>query len=85
MMMKRNSWAVPWYLVSHDMLHMISAVCAARDLDTIAPGPIERVCWRQFAVQWGDCKKSQIAPVSAIIIIIIIIIIIPIIIIIFRK
>ena len=31
---------------------------------------------RQFAAQWGDCKKSWIAPVSAIVIIIIIIIII---------
>ena len=29
---------------------------------------------RQFAVQWADCKKSRIAPLSAIIIVIIIII-----------
>ena len=30
------------------------------------------MCWRQFAVQWGDCKKSWIVPFSVIIIIIII-------------
>ena len=39
-------------------------------------GPLERACWRQFAALWGDCKKSQIAPLNAIIINIIIIIII---------
>ena len=38
-----------------------------------APG---RTCWRWFAAQWRDCKKSWIAPFSAIIIITIIIIII---------
>ena len=57
------------------MLHVISAGCVARDLHTIAPGPLVRV---------GDgsrrreeiVKKSRIAPFNAIIIIIIIIIII---------
>ena len=55
------------------MLHVISARCVAHDLHTIAPGPLERACWRRFAALWGDCKKSRIAPLNAIIIIIIII------------
>ena len=55
------------------MLHVLSARCVARDLHTIAPGPLERTCWRRFAAQWGDCQKSRIAPLNAIIIIIIII------------
>ena len=57
------------------MLHMISAQCAACGLHLIAPGPLERMCWRQFAALRGDCKKSRIAPLNVIIIIIIIIII----------
>ena len=44
---------------------MISARCVARDLHTISPGPLERTCWRQFAALWGDCKKSRIAPLNA--------------------
>ena len=56
------------------MLHAISVRCVARDLHTIAPGPLERACWRQFVALCGDCKKSRIAPLNAIIIIIIIII-----------
>ena len=64
------------------MLHVMSARCVARDLHTIAPGPLESRCWREFATQWGDCQKSRIAhcqksrfaPLNAIIIIIIIII-----------
>ena len=52
------------------MLHVVSALCVTHDLRTIAPGPLERTCWRQFAAQWGDCKKSQIAPLIEIIIII---------------
>ena len=51
------------------MLHVISARCVARDLHTTVPGPLERTCWRRFAAQWGDCKKSRIAPLNAIIII----------------
>ena len=31
----------------------------------------ECACWRQFAVQWRDCKKSRIVPVNVIVIIII--------------
>ena len=61
----RTKWYVTWHL------HMISARCVAPDLHTIAPGPLERACWRQFASLWGDCKKSRIAPLNAIIIIII--------------
>ena len=64
------------------MLHVISARCVAGDFHAIAPGPLERTCWRQFAAQWGDCEKSQIAPWNAIITIIITIIIVIIIIII---
>ena len=33
---------------------------------------LERMCWRQFVAQWGDCNKLRIAPFNAIIIIIII-------------
>ena len=55
---------------------MISVWCVARNLHTVAPGPLERTFWRQFAALWGDCKKSRIAPLNAIIIIIIIVIII---------
>ena len=51
---------------------MISARCVAPDLHTVAPGPLERTCWRRFAALWRDCKKSRIAPLNAIIIIIII-------------
>ena len=58
------------------MLHVISAWSVARDLHMTAPGPLERTCWRRFAEQWGDCKKSQTAPFNVIIIIIIINIII---------
>ena len=57
---------VPSY---HDMLHVISTRCVARDLHTIVPGPLGRTCWRWFAAQWGDCKKSWIAPLNAFIII----------------
>ena len=41
-----------------------------------ALGPLECMCWRRFAEWQGDCKKSQIAPLNAVIIIIINIIII---------
>ena len=54
------------------MLHVISARCVARDLHTIAPGPLERTCWRRFGAQRGDCQKSRFEPFNAIIIIIII-------------
>ena len=57
------------------MLHVISAWCVAQDVHTTAPGLLEHTYWRRFAAQWGDCKKSGIAPLNAIIIIIIIIII----------
>ena len=56
--------------------HVISARCVARDLHMIAPGPLERTYWKQFAALWGDCKKSRIVPFNVIIIIFIIIIII---------
>ena len=59
--------------MAHDMLHVINALCTVRDVHTIAPGPLERACWRQFATQ-RDCKKSRIAPYNAFIIIVIIII-----------
>ena len=56
----RTKWHVTWHL------HVISARCVARDVLTIAPGPLE--LWRQFAALWGDCKTSRIAPLNAIII-----------------
>ena len=56
---KLNSWAVPSYHEAHDMLYVVSALCAARDLHMIAPGPLERACWRQLAAQWGYCKKKK--------------------------
>ena len=52
------------------MLHVISALGAARDLHRLRPGR------RQFMAQWGDCKISQIAPFNVIIIITIIIVVI---------
>ena len=57
------------------MLHVISARCVARDLHTFAPVPLERTCWGGLAAQGGDCKKSRIAPLNAIIIVISIIMI----------
>ena len=48
------------------MCHVIGARCVAR---TIVPWSLERTCWRRFATQQGDCKKSQTAPLNAIIII----------------
>ena len=53
------------------MLHLISAWCVAHDLHAIAPWSLKCTCWRQFTAEWGDCKKSQIAPFNATIIIII--------------
>ena len=50
------------------MLHVINARCVARDLHTTGPGPLERTCWRRFAAQCGDCKKSRIVPLNRIII-----------------
>ena len=55
------------------MLHVMGARCVARDLHTISPWPLERMCWRQLAAERGDCRKSRTAPLNAIIIIIIII------------
>ena len=57
------------------MLQVIGARCVAHDFYTIMSWPLERTCWRQFAAQRGDCKKSQTALLNGIIIIIIIIII----------
>ena len=37
--------------VVRDMLHVIGALCAARDLHTIAPWQLQRTRWRQFATQ----------------------------------
>ena len=31
------------------MLHVMRALCVARNLHTFAPGPLERACWKQFA------------------------------------
>ena len=37
--------------MTHSMLHVMSTRCVARDLHTVAPWPLEHVCWRQFAAQ----------------------------------
>ena len=36
--------------MAHDMLHVICTQCVARDSHTIAPGPLERTCWRSMAI-----------------------------------
>ena len=41
----------PSFHMAHDMLHVISAGCVARDLHTIAPWPLGCTCWRQLAKQ----------------------------------
>ena len=46
---------------AHDMLHVMNARRVAFDLHTVASGPLERQCWRQFAAQRGHCKKSRVA------------------------
>ena len=46
---------------------MICTRSIARVLHMITPRPLERMCWRRSAALWGDCKKSGIAPFSAII------------------
>ena len=33
------------------MLHVISVRCVACDLHTVVPCPLERMCWRQFALE----------------------------------
>ena len=55
-----NSWAVSSFHVAHNMLHVISARCVARDLYTTAPWPLESKCWRQFAAQWGNCTNLEL-------------------------
>ena len=40
---KLNSGAVPSYHVARDVLHAIRVRCAARNLHTIAPGPLDSV------------------------------------------
>ena len=57
--MKLNSSAVASYYVAHDMFHVMSARCVARDLHTITSWLLERTCWRQFAAQLGDYKKKS--------------------------
>ena len=34
-------------------------MCCTR-LHTIAPGPLESMCWRRFAAQWGDCQNLEL-------------------------
>ena len=49
---KLNSWAVPSYRMAHNTT--LARDQRSMDLHTIAPGPLERACWRQFAALWGD-------------------------------
>ena len=59
--------------MAHNTLHVIGARSVARDFHTIVPWPLQHTCWRQFAAQQGDCKKSQSAPFNAMMMIIIIV------------
>ena len=64
-----HTWfAHDWALA---MLHVIATRCAAHDSHkihtwftqnshTTEPWPPERTCWRQFAMQWGDCKNLKL-------------------------
>ena len=56
----KSEWAVPLYQVAQCRLHVISAQCVAHGLHTTAPGPLEHICWRRFAAQWGDCKNFEL-------------------------
>ena len=56
--------------MTHNTLHVIGAWCVAHDFHTVVSWPLECKCWRQFAAQWGDYKKSWTASLNAIIIII---------------
>ena len=64
---------MPSYQVAHCRLHVIRVQCVGRDLHMIAPGPLERMCWRQFLAQEENCNNCRIAPYDASIIIIIVI------------
>ena len=39
-------------------------------LHVIAPWPLERTCWRQFAAQGRDCRKSRIAPLKVVVVVV---------------
>ena len=69
---KLNGWAVPLYHMAHGMLHVTSAWNIVRDFNNAAPRPLECIWWRQFTVQWGDCKKSRVVHLNVTTIIIII-------------
>ena len=53
-------WAVPFYHVAYDMLHVMNTPCVAHGLHTVALWPLECMCWRQFTVQWKDCKNIKL-------------------------
>ena len=55
-----NLIAVPSHQMAPDILHVISTRCVAHDLQTIALRPLQRMCWRQLTVQWGDCNKKNL-------------------------
>ena len=59
-----TTWHVKWHVASDKRW-----MCCTY----FAPGPLGCTCWRRFTAQWGDCKKSRIVPLNAIIIMIIII------------
>ena len=65
-----------------DMLHVMSDQRFVCDLHMIAPWQLQPTCWRQFALQWGDWKKSRIALFSVIVVVAVVAVIITIIIII---
>ena len=69
----RTTWHVTRHVARDKLdLDVLRVICTR-----LRPGHLKRTCWRQFAVQWAECKKPpQIVLLNAIIIIIIIIIII---------
>ena len=50
------------------MLHVMSVLCVARDLHTVAPGPLERRVGDSSRRNEEIVKKSRFAPLKAIII-----------------
>ena len=54
-----KSWAAPLYSVTDDMQHVIGAWCVPYDLHMTVNWPTEQMCWKQFVVQWGNCKKNR--------------------------
>ena len=63
------SLCTTWHVTLHVACGKCSMCCMRFAHDC---KPLERTCWRQFTAQWGDCKKSLIGHLNAIIVTIII-------------